>query len=92
MWQATGLAVGSTCSSSGGLPLIKGSFCFSQVLKVELRYLSRMYCFSMGRLASVAAQGRRGESLGGKHLVGQLQLSSPALHTPLLEHGDAVEA
>ena len=92
MWQATGLAVGSTCSSSGGLPLIKGSLCFSQVLKMELRYLSRMYCFSVGKLASVAAQGRRGESLGGRHLVGQLQLSSPALHTPLFEHGVTVEA
>ena len=71
---------------------MRGSFCFSHVLKVELRYLSSMYCFRVGRFASVGAHGRRGWSVGGKDRDGQLHDGSSGLQTPLFEQGMAVDA
>lgn len=86
VWTATGLAEGSTCSRSGGLPVIKGKGCFWQMLKAEELNLLRMYSLRIGRLLTVAGQGSVGFSVGGRLRTGHLHSSVPGMITPVLVH------
>ena len=66
---------------------MRGRGCCSHLLKALEAYLSRMYCFSCGRLSLVGAQGRVGGSDGGGCLGGHEHGSSSGLETPELVQG-----
>ena len=78
LWQALGYTLGSTFSVSGGLPFSVGILWRQHVLKDDARYLSLMYCSSLGMFATVGSHGSEAGSLGGSSLVGQLQLPTPS--------------
>ena len=87
LWAATGAALGSTKSLSGGLPFIKGRGLLSQVLKADDAYRSKMYFLRMWRLSSVGGHGRVGLSVGGGVRSGHEHGLSPGSTTPVLVQG-----
>ena len=87
---ATGVASVSTKIRNGGHLSIRGSGCVSQQLKDELRYLSRMYFFRMGRFSSVGGQGKCAGVAGGSVLRGHLQGLSSGPAMPVLIQGSGM--
>ena len=75
VWTAIGLASGSTSSSNGGT-FIRGSFWYSQVLKVLDRYLSSIQFWRAAGLASVAGNGKAVGNGGGLVRMGKEQSHS----------------
>ena len=84
--MALGTAVSSVKIFIGGDLSINFSGWCSQQLKPLLAYLSRMNCFNFGRLSGVGAHGKIAGVVGGSSLLGQLQIVSPRVGTPELEH------
>ena len=74
---ALGVAWSSTKRRSDGESRIRGSACCSQQLNALEAYLSKMYCFRMGRFSAVGEQGSTGGSVGGPVLIGQEHGVSP---------------
>ena len=72
---ATGLALESRWSLSGGLPCRYGSFCCVQLLNDDEPYLSNIHAFNFGMFVLMGGYGMEVGRSGDNVLFGQEQLS-----------------
>ena len=86
VWMALGVADSSVKIFMAGDLSISFKGCFSQQLKAELAYLSRINFFSCGKLSTVGAHGRIGGDVGGSSRLGHVHAVSEGVGTPELEH------
>ena len=79
LWVATGLMLGSMCSSSGGEDFMRGSCWWVHWLKAELPYSFSIHVWSFSLFSSVAGIGSLVGGSGGRERSGHLQGLPPVI-------------